>query len=329
MSTPVKVGMLLGTRGLVMAAQRAGRAPDAGPLLALAERAEAAGLDSLWVGDSLVSKPRLEPITALAAIAARTSRVRIGTAVLLPVIRRVVPLAHSLATLDVISGGRLVVAAGVGGGFTPEQQQDYTAAGVEPDARAGTLTETVRALKALWTQDHVTFHGGHLHLDDVTLYPKAVQAGGIPLLLATHHRTGSDAQYRRAARHADGIMGITDSPDEFAQVIARVAAIAAAEGRDLTGFQRVFYLTVNVNDDERAAAADADDFLMAYYGVRHWGGRWGPWGAPAAVADRMAAYAHAGAGHLVVRFASWDQGTQLERFVARVLPAFRAHVTRL
>ena len=120
----VKIGVLLATRGLVMRAQREGTPANAEAFLELAERAEAADLDSIWVGDSLVSKPRLEPVTALAAASARTRRVRLGTAVMLPAIRHPVPLAHSLATLDVLSGGRLVVGAGDshGVGVAPGRQ---------------------------------------------------------------------------------------------------------------------------------------------------------------------------------------------------------------
>ena len=319
----VKIGLLLGTRGLVMRAQREGRAVDAGPMLDLAERAEAAGLDSVWVGDSLLSKPQLEPVAAMAAVAARTSRVRIGTAVMLPAIRSLVPLAHSLATVDVLSGGRIVLAMGVGGAFTPEQAQDFAAAGIDPKTRAGRLTEMVRAMRMLWTEEHVSFDGKHVQLDDVTLYPRPVQPGGIPMLLATHYRTGSEAQALRAARHGDGIMGISDSPDEYARTIAKVEELAEAEGRDPSALERVYYMTVNIDDDAARAQADADDFLMAYYGVRHWAERWGPWGPANAVVDRMQAFADAGARELVVRFASWDQQAQWARFEAEVLPALR------
>ncbi|MGB7220181.1 MAG: LLM class flavin-dependent oxidoreductase [Vicinamibacterales bacterium] len=321
----VGVGVLIGTRGFVMQALREDRAADPSEMLAMAERADLAGLDSVWVGDSLVSKPRFEPVAALAAIAARTSRVRIGTAVMLPVIRPVVPLAHSLATLDVISRGRLVVGAGVGGGFTPEQQQDYCAAGVSPDTRALRLTEMIQVMKRLWTEEHVTFHGQQLRVDDVTLYPRPVQKS-VPILLGAHHRTGSAAQYRRAARYADGIIGITDSPEQWSEVIARVEECAGAEGRDPSQLDRVFYITVNINRDRAKAAAEADEFLMSYYGVRHWEGRWGPWGAPAEVAERMAAYGKAGARHVIVRFASWNQPAQLEAFINEVVPAFRSGV---
>ncbi len=321
----VKIGVLLATRGLVMRAQREGTPANAETFLELVERAEAAGLDSIWVGDSLVSKPRLEPVTALAAAAARSRRLRLGTAVMLPAIRHPVPLAHSLATLDVLSGGRLVIGAGVGGAFTPGQEQDWTAAGVDPKTRAGRLTEMVQVMKRLWSEDDVWFEGRHFRLEGVTLYPRPVQPGGVPLLLGVHHRTGSEAQYRRAGRYADGIIGITDAPDEFAQAARRVMMLAAEEGRDPAALERVFYLTVNIDNDSTAALADADDFLMAYYGVRHWGERWGPWGSAQAIAEAMQAYADAGAQHLVVRFASWNQCTQFERFEREVLPLFRAH----
>ena len=319
-----KIGILLGTRGLVMRAQREGRHPDADGVLELAQRAEAAGLDSVWVGDSLVSKPRLEPVAVMAALAARTSRVKIGTAVLLAANRSPVPLAHSLATVDVLSHGRVVVAAGVGGAFTPEQARDFTAADVDPATRAGRLTETVRIMKRLWTEEHVTFDGRHFHLDDVTLHPRPVQEGGIPLLLATHFRTGSEGQARRAARYSDGIIAITDSPEEYARTVAKVEELALFEGRDPARLQRAYYLTVHIDDDAAAARAQADDFLMAYYGVNHWGDSWGPWGPATLVAQRMRAFAQAGADHLIVRFASWDQLAQWERFEAEVLPAFRA-----
>ena len=319
----VKIGVLLATRGLVMRAMRESRPADASLVPTFAERAEAAGLDSIWVGDSLLSKPRLEPVATLAAIAGRTSRIRIGTAVLLPALRHPLTLAHSLATVDILSQGRLVIGAGVGGGFTPAQQQDWTATGVSPQARAGRLTEMVQVMKRLWSEDHVSFFGKHFTLEDVTLDPKPIQPGGPPILLATHLATGSEAQYRRAARHASGIMGISDSPNDYVQVLRRVGELATAEGRDWEDMERAFYMTVNINSNAEAGAAEADDFLMAYYGVRHWTGRWGPWGDTQAVAEAMAAYAEAGARELVVRFASWDQASQLEQFVGKVVPAFR------
>ena len=322
MTTAPKIGLLLGTRGMVMKAQREGAPYSADGMLDLAERAEAAGLDSVWVGDSLVSKPRLEPVAAMTAIAARTGRVRIGTAVLLPALRSPVPLAHSLATADIVSGGRIVVGAGVGGAFNDDQRSDWLAAGVDPERRVGRFAETVQLLRRLWMEDAVSFAGRHFTLEDVALDPKPLQPGGVPLLLATHYRTGSEAQVRRAARHGDGVIGITDSPEQYAMTVAAVAEARKAEGRDAADFQRVYYLTVNLGADRQAAEAEAHDFLINYYKVAHWGSSWGPWGSPADVAARIREFADAGADTIIVRFASWDQPAQWARFEQEVWPHF-------
>ena len=318
-----QVGVLLGTRGLVMLAKRERRAVDGSVVLDMARSAEAAGLDSVWLGDSLLSKPRLDPVATMAAIAGATSKVRIGTAVLLPALRHPVTLAHSLATADVLSGGRIVIGAGVGGAFTAEQKGEWSAVGVSPEGRAGRLTEMVQIMKRLWQEDHVTFEGKHFQLADITLDPKPIQPGGVPILLASHYATGSDAQYQRAGRYADGVMGITDAPEGYTEVLRKVEGFAMNAGRDPSALERAYYMTVNLNEPQ-AAEAEANHFLVEYYGVNHWGDRWGPWGPAADVAERMAAYASAGARHLVVRFASWDQRGQLRRFVDEVMPAFRA-----
>ena len=320
--TKPKIGILLGTRGLVMKAQREDRATSSEVVFDLAERAEQAGLDSVWVGDSLVSKPRLEPVATMSAIAARTSRVRIGTAVMLPALRHPVPLAHSISTADILSNGRLVIGAGIGGAFNKDQQSDWIAAGVDPSERAGRFTEAVRIMKQLWTGNDVQFEGKHFKIDGVTLDPKPVQPGGVPLLLATHYRTGSEAQIRRTARYGDGMIGITDSPDEYSETVSKVGEAIAEYNRDSSSFQYVYYLTVNIGTDQGLAQSEARDFLMAYYKVEHWGSAWGPWGTANEVYARINEFADAGADTVIVRFASWDQLGQWERFEQDVWPMF-------
>ena len=318
-----KVGVLLATRGLVMRAYRENKPVNADSFMDIAVKAEDIGLDSIWVGDSLVSKPRLEPVAAMSALGARTSQIRIGSAVMLPTLRHPVTLAHSLATADVISGGRLYLGVGVGGAFTKEQSNDWASVGVDPATRASRLTETIQILKRLWTENNVSFDGRHFKLDNVSIQPKPNQENGIPLLLATHYRTGSEAQFLRAARYADGIMGITDSPEEYQEACRRVMMLASEEGRDSSNIERFFYLTVNINNDKNLASKEADDFLISYYGVRHWGERWGPWGTPNEIVRKMQEYIEAGAQHLIVRFASWDQREQFDRFAKEVLPHFK------
>ncbi len=314
-----KIGVLLPTRGLLLGGEQPANADR---ILRMAERVEAAGLDSVWVGDSLVAKPRLEPLAALGAIAARTSRVRLGTAVLLPALRHPVLLAQTMATVDLISGGRLIIGAGVGGAFNDEQRGEWKAAGVDPTRRARRFEEIVEVVKGLGPGEPYDFKGRHFEFDAVTMRPSTTQPGGIPVLMATHFRAGRPAQIDRAARLSDGIIAISDTPGEFSQVIAQVEAKAAELGRDPAHFDQTFYLTVNVDSDLNRGRRDAEDFLTAYYGAEIWGTRWGPFGGTERVAERMAEYAAAGARTLVVRLATYDPERQLDVFLEKVAPHF-------
>jgi alkanesulfonate monooxygenase SsuD/methylene tetrahydromethanopterin reductase-like flavin-dependent oxidoreductase (luciferase family) len=316
----VKLGLLLPTRGLLLGES----APEsADRVLDMARRAEDAGLDSVWVGDSLIAKPRLEPLSTLAAVAACTKRVRLGTAVLLAALRHPVLLAQTMATVDLISQGRLLIAAGVGGAFNDEQRAEWRAAGVSPSRRASRLEEVLEIVKGLGSGQPLDFPGRHFDLERVSMEPLPVQAGGVPLLLACHWRAQRDAQFQRAARLGDGLISISDTPEEYAQVVNRVREIAAELGRDPVRLETVFYLTVNVDPDLAKAESEANRFLTGYYGANIWGSRWGPFGGPERVKERMSEYVAAGAETLVVRFASFDPERQLDIFLDQVAPAFQ------
>ena len=183
-----KLGVLLPTRGLLMTGDRP---QNADSVIALAERAEEAGLDSVWMGDSLTAKPRLEPITALAAVAARTKCVRLGTAVLLAGLRHPVLLSHAVGTLDLIAGGRTVLAIGVGGAFNAEQREEWAAAGVDTVGRASRLEELVRITKGLTSGEEVTHDGRHFQLEAVRRGPVPARRGVFPFCwVATGGRAG-------------------------------------------------------------------------------------------------------------------------------------------
>lgn len=320
MTTGLDVGVLLPTRGALLGGDPAA---EGRRVLDLAERAEDAGCHSVWVGDSLTAKPRLDALITLGAVAARTRHVRIGTAVLLGALYQPVLLARAGASIDILSNGRLVLAMGVGGAFTAAQQREWAGVGVEARRRAGRLEELVQVLPRLWSGESVTFHGRHFQLDDVVLEPRPIQSPGVPIWLACHHHTGSEAQHRRAARLADGIISITDSPRDFADLWQRVGAYAREYGRDPERLERAFYMTVNLNPDESRAREESNAFIEQYYGRNVWGDRWGPFGAPRAVVDKIRAYVEAGAQHVIVRFASFDQRSQMELFEREVLPNLR------
>ena len=169
--TKTSVGYLLPTREVVMAQAT----PDCGPIVQLAERAEALGFDSVWVGDSILARPRLEPLTTLAAAASRTSRVKLGTAVLLPALRHPVVLANELANLDLLCNGRLILGLGIAGNNS-SIEREFTACGVDFRHRIGIFEEGVALMRRLWTEPEVTFHGRHFHLEGVRLGLRPAQS---------------------------------------------------------------------------------------------------------------------------------------------------------
>jgi alkanesulfonate monooxygenase SsuD/methylene tetrahydromethanopterin reductase-like flavin-dependent oxidoreductase (luciferase family) len=150
---PPQIGYLLPTRERVMEGR-----PETAPLLELATRAERLGFDSVWVGDSLLARPRHDPLTLLAAVAAQTRKVALGTAVFLPALRNPVVLAHQLATLDQISEGRLVLGAGIASDV-PNIRAEFAAAGVSFEGRVGRMMEGLRLARALWTGKPVDWQG--------------------------------------------------------------------------------------------------------------------------------------------------------------------------
>jgi len=287
------VGYLLPTRESVM-----GGAPDPGPLLGLAERAEALGYRSVWVGDSIVAKPRHEPLTMLAAVAARTSRVHLGTAVLLPALRDPVVLAHLVATVDLLSAGRLILGIGMAAD-TPPNRAEFAAVGVPYRRRGQRMVENIDVCRSLWTTEPVHRTGDLYPLDNVQMLPAPRTAGGPPIWAAG----GGPISIRRAAEHYDGWFPIGANQERFIAGVAEVTELAEAAGRPRPTI--AMYLTVSVDDDQARAESTLEDFLGDYYSAP------GPAvrkmqatvaGPLDAVAEGIASWATAGADHLVLRF---------------------------
>ena len=164
-------------------------------------------------------------MTTLAAIAARTSRVRLGTAVMLMALRHPVLLAQMMGTVDLISGGRLQLGIGVGGAFNPMQQAEWRNAGVNQRTRVRRLEEMLKVVKGLGNGQPFTHSGPNFELDDTVMEPAPVQPGGVPVYLGVHwHGRGDgqgaqrERQARRAARLADGAISISATPDEFVEL---------------------------------------------------------------------------------------------------------------
>src|SRR5437660_12577430 len=230
---PVELGVLLPTREAVMSGR-----PETGSMLAMAERAEAAGFDSVWIGDSITARPRHEPLTLLAAVAARTRRVRLGTAVLLPALRNPVVLAHIVGTLDRVAEGRVILGVGIAAD-APAIRKEFAAAGVPWDRRVGRYLETLEICRALWSRDGVSFHGKHFTLDDVTMEPRPPRAGGPPIWIG-----GSGPTALREAARFDAWFPTGPSVEFFAEHFPRVRAAAQAAGRARDAVTGAAYLTL-------------------------------------------------------------------------------------
>ena len=319
----MRIGVLLPTRAIVM---RSARRPAVEECWEMARHCDRAGYDAVWVGDSIVAKPRLEPLTTLAYVAAMTDRVRLGTAVLLPALRHPVVLAHQISNLDQISRGRVVLGLGVGWSL-PSAEREWAACGMDHRRRARRLEEHIEAWRRLWQGKPVTWRGHGVDLTEHTIGPLPWRESGPPLLITAGNRGEIiPAQFERFARLAqpgDGIITTYLDDKECRVVRERADEALARRGRSLPGFPLCVYTTVRMEDDVATAERVTAEFLAAYYG----GGvnERGTMGlGPAdAVVEALAGYAEAGATDLCVRFVGNDQQAQLERFTTEVLPAFR------
>ncbi len=298
-----RIGYLLPTREAVM-----GGRPETGPLLALAERAETLGYDAVWVGNSLLARPRHDPLTLLAAVAARTRKVMVGTAVFLPALRNPVVLAHQLATLDRISEGRLVLGAGIATDVA-NIRAEFAAAGVPFEGRVGRMMEGLRLARTLWTGNPVDWDG-RWPVKGSVLGPTPHRPGGPPIWLAGSVRPA----FERAAKYFDGWFANEPDLARWSAQWREVQQIVREVGRDPAGFAAANYVTLALDKDANRAARQIDAFLENYYGqpaadMRRRQACFG--GPPSAAAAWLKSYADAGATDLIVRFTG-DHDRQLD-----------------
>lgn len=300
--------MKLGIQG---SGQLPSELPDPGRYRAVAELAEELGYDSLWAGEHLsFVNPILDLGVALAAFATVTRRIAIGAGVVLLPLRHPSLVAKQAASLDYLSGGRLLLGLGVGG----EGAGDFEAAGVPVGERGARADEGLVALRALLQDRPASFDGRFYRFADVTIEPAPVQPGGPPLLVGGR----SPAAIRRAARLGDGWLPYLVSTRQYAEGLAALDAQARAAGRDPDGFQRIVVLFAHVDEDGERAREVAIDHLSRRYGMRferHHVERLCVAGTREECRARLAAYEEAGAEHVSLNPAVDEPGflEQVER----------------
>jgi probable F420-dependent oxidoreductase len=279
-------------------------------VVAFGQRAEAAGVHSLWTLDRLVFDNQ-ESLLCLAALAATTRRVKLGTSVLLGTLRPPALLAKMVATLDVLSGGRVIL--GLGAGSRPD---DFAAAEVPFEHRGSRLTEAMEVLRLAWSGVPLTHDGPYHHMNVGPIGPKPVQAGGPPIWLGG----SADSALRRVGRLADGYVGTSSGgPDGLRVAWAKVQQAAEQAGRDPSSLKLAALVYACVDDDRDRAVERAGAYLRRYYPPAR--AQVPPWfllGPPETCIETAHTYFAAGVDVLIVGPVTADLG-HLDRLLGEVV----------
>jgi probable F420-dependent oxidoreductase len=223
-------------------------------LWTLCDFLEQSGIDSIWLSDRLSSPaPVPEVMTTLAAIAARTTKLKFGPSVIVLPYRTPVVAAKEMATIDWLSKGRLFPAVGVG----VELPREFDASGVPFKERGKRTDEAIQVIRLLWTQDEVSFQGEFYKLDRVTIFPKPWQTPP-PIWIGGK----SEAAMRRTARLGDGWIPSFITPDELRVGVERVKEMAVAAGREVPEDHFGTLINYAVAESGDAAFAMAQPYLQ-------------------------------------------------------------------
>lgn len=275
------------------------------------QKAETLGYDSLWVQESIVGNiPILEPVSLLNYVAALTTRVRLGTSVMLLVLRNPVQLAKSLSSLDQMSHGRLTAGIGIGG-HVPE-----AIFGLPSEHRIRRFVEAIQVLKALWTEPQASVDGTYWKLKDVAMEPKPVQQPHPPLWFGARQAPA----LKRAVQHGNGFMGAgSSSTADFIQQYGLLQQFLDEAQRDPDTFaiSKRVYLAVDP-DRERA-----EKRLREWFGIRYrnadMASKVSIWGSRDECLNQLGELVQAGAQHLMLN-PVFDEMEHLELLAQEVVP---------
>mgnify|MGYP001084931219 CR=1 FL=1 len=275
---------------------------------------EASGaVDSLWQTDRLVGRtPTLECLTAAAALAGRTRRLKFGMNVLSLAFRDPVLVAKQCATIDVLSEGRLLPAFGIGSPLAPE----WGALHLDTRSRGARTDEALEVIARLWREEKVDFHGRHFRLSGASIAPRPVQAE-LPMWIGG----GSEAAIRRTARLGTGWLGGPETPAEAARILAAIRAAAAEAGRTIDEDHYGAGFAFHFGDPDAPAPRRAMEAYRARTGrdpLAHFA-----IGDAEAILARIGEYVAVGVSKFVLRPVGADEAevlAQTRLLVERVLP---------
>ena len=317
MRKPLELGILLHTRHLIRDDQAAHGFEE---LWENAVQAERFGFDHVWVGDSvtILDKARGDCLTTMAALAVKTKRVKIGTVPLLPALRNPVLLAHALATLDVISKGRIILAVSVGP-LAEYIERQFIACGVPYNEKAGRLSESITVMRRLWTDDSLAFSGKYYEFGEIGILPKPIQKPGIPIWIAA---TRSEKALRRVARLGDGWFTTAANLEDFVNCRQKINAYAQEFGRQHEAIPSGLYATFNLDKDGHKARDEGWAWMESFFRQprSRLGHHFTIFGTPDECAQILQGYVNAGLTAIVARLASADLREQMRLLIEEVRP---------
>jgi probable F420-dependent oxidoreductase len=323
MSSPIlELGLLLHTRHLIREGESLSQV---GELWETAAFADETGFDHLWVGDSprlsMQDRAHAECMTILAALAARTRKIRIGMVPLILALRNPVLTAHSLATLDVISGGRTIVGVSAGHHYQ-FAQREFEACGVPYHQRAGRLNESIRLLRRLWTEASFAFEGKYYRFDELGIEPRPIQRP-IPIWIAAGD---NESALRRVARLGDGWFTVAPTIEEFCARRRNLEEYAKEYGRDGRKIPSALFATFHLSTNGTDVEAEGWSLAERYFRQpRSKLGHLSPFfGTVKAIAQKLQAYIDAGLTTIVARLVAPDAQMQIRLLVNELRPRLSA-----
>ena len=321
----MEIGLLLHTRQLI-------RGDDAAKSFAHlwsdAAQAEELGFDHVWLGDSVtvLDKARGDCLTTMAALAAHTKTIRLGIVPMLPALRNPVLLAHALATIDVISQGRVILGVSVGP-VRDYIQRQFAACGVPPQEKAGRLSETIEIMRLLWSETKIDYQGRYFNLHDVGILPHPTQQPGIPIWIVADR---NDTGFKRVARLGDGWITLAPTLERFTNARARINDYARQYGSEGKLGECALYVSVNLCDDSEKAKEQGWQWMEKFFETSRskLGHFFTIFATPDECTGLLKSYTDAGLTTIIARIASNDVRGQAEILLNQIKPRLkRQHVS--